>query len=99
MVPRHRFEIEGEAFMCAPQETNEPKNYQEAMTSPTSEKWKLAMQNQMESMRKNQVWDLADLLPGRKIIENKWVLKVKRNTEGFIERYKARLVMKSYTQR
>jgi len=45
-IPRRRFEIEGEAFMCAPQEADEPKNYQEAMTSPTSEEWKLAMQDE-----------------------------------------------------
>jgi len=42
---------------------------------------------------------LVDLSPGRKTIGNKWVLKVKRNAEGSIERYKARLVTKGYTQR
>ena len=26
-IPRRHFEIEGEAFMCAPQEADEPKNY------------------------------------------------------------------------
>ena len=79
-------------FMCAPREADEPKNYQEAMKSPTFEEWKLAMQDKIESMRKNQVWDLIDLPHGRRTIENKWVLKVKRNAEGFIDRYKARLV-------
>ena len=36
-IHRRRFEIEGEAFTCALQEADEPKNYQEAMQSPTSE--------------------------------------------------------------
>jgi len=36
-IPRCCFDIEGEAFMCAPQEADEFKNYQKAMTSPTSE--------------------------------------------------------------
>jgi len=36
-IPRYHFEIEGEAFICAPQEADEPKNYQEAMKFPTSE--------------------------------------------------------------
>jgi len=75
-IPRRHFEIEREAFMC-PQEVDEPKTYQEAMKSPTSKEWKLAMPDEMESMRKNQVWDLVDLPPGRKTIRNKWVLKVK----------------------
>jgi len=57
------------------------------------------MQDEMESMRKNEVWDLVDLPAGHKTIGNKWVLKVKHNAEGSIERYKARLVAKGYTQR
>ena len=69
------------------------------MESPTSDEWKLALQDDMESMRKNHVWDLVDLPPGRKTIENKWVLKVKHNTKGSIKRYKARLVAKGYTKK
>ena len=53
-----------------------------------------AMNNEMESMRTNQVWDLEDLLLGRKAIGNKWVLKIKCKADGSIERYKARLVAK-----
>ena len=58
-----------------------------------------AMQEEMSSMDKNNVWELVDLLPGRKIIGNKWVLKVERKADGSIDRYKARLVAKGYTQR
>ena len=79
-IPIHRFEIEMEAFMSTPQEADEPKNYQEtdepksyqeATKSPTSEEWKFAMQDEMESMTKNQIWDLVDLLPGHRTIGNK----------------------------
>jgi hypothetical protein len=41
----------------------------------------------------------VDLPPGRKSIENKWVLKIKRKVDGSIDKYKARLVAKGYTQR
>ena len=57
------------------------------------------MNDEMESMRTNQVWDLVDLPLGRKAIGNKWVLKIKRKADGSIERYKARLVVKGYTQK
>ena len=50
-------------------------------------------------MDKNNVWELVDLPPGRKTTGNKWVLKVKRKTDGLIDRYKACLVAKGYTQR
>ena len=44
-------------------------------------------------------WELVDLPPGRKSIGNKWVLKIKRKANGSIDKYKARLVVKGYTQR
>ena len=56
------------------------------------------MQEKLSSMDKNNVWELVDLPPRRKTIWNKWVLKVKRKADGSIDRYKARLVVKGYTQ-
>ena len=57
------------------------------------------MGEEMESMYKNQVWKLVDLPSKRKVIENKWVLKIKRKADGSIEKYKARLVAKGYTKK
>ena len=56
------------------------------------------MEEEMTSMRSNHVWKLVDLPKGRKTIGNKWVLKIKRKADGSIERYKAHLVAKGYTQ-
>ncbi|PKI66080.1 hypothetical protein CRG98_013526 [Punica granatum] len=56
------------------------------------------MNEEMESMRINQVWNVVDLPLGHKTIGNKWILKVKRKANGSIERYKACLVAKSFTQ-
>src|SRR5438045_9399076 len=74
----------------------EPMTYNQALSLPNANKWKAAMQEELESMWTNQVWDLVDLPAGRKTIGNKWVLKIKRNSDGSIERYKARLVAKGY---
>ncbi|XP_019258231.1 PREDICTED: uncharacterized protein LOC109236494 [Nicotiana attenuata] len=41
---------------------------------------------------------LVDLFEGRKAIGSKWVLKIKLKADGTVERYKARLVVKGYTQ-
>uniref|UniRef100_A0A2N9IVG1 CCHC-type domain-containing protein n=1 Tax=Fagus sylvatica TaxID=28930 RepID=A0A2N9IVG1_FAGSY len=78
---------------------DEPASFSEALHSPNRDEWMTAMQEEMSSMDKNNVWELVDLLPGRKTIGNKWVLKVKRKADGSIDRYKARLVAKGYTQR
>jgi len=46
----------------------------------------------------NQVWDLVDLPAECQATGNKWVRKIKRKTNGSIERYKACLIAKAYTQ-
>ena len=57
-----------------------------------------AMKDELSSIDKKSVWELVGLLPGRKVIGNKWVLKVKRKANGSIDKYKARLVVKGFTQ-
>eukprot|EP00253_Pinus_taeda_P035825 PITA_35825 len=56
------------------------------------------MVDEMASFHKNEAWDLVELPAGRKPIGGKWVLKKKTNVEGKVEKYKARLVAKSYSQ-
>jgi hypothetical protein len=85
--------------MVTLQDDDEPRSYHEAISSPASNEGMKAMNEEIESMRTNQVWDLVDLPPGRKAIGNKWVLKVKHKEDGSIERYTARLVVKGYTQK
>ena len=78
IVPRRRFEIEGEVFMITPQDEEEPKTVHEALSCPAKKEWKKAMEEEMESIKKNKVWELVDIPKGRKAIGNKWVLKIKR---------------------
>lgn len=52
----------------------------------------------MESLRKNDTWDLVALPDGRRTIVSKWVFKKKTNAVGHIEKFKARLVAKGYLQ-
>ncbi|KAL0316519.1 UNVERIFIED_CONTAM: Retrovirus-related Pol polyprotein from transposon TNT 1-94 [Sesamum radiatum] len=91
-------QIEGESFMWASVDIDEPATYEEAVTSPNANEWITAMKEEMSSMAKNNVWELVDLPTGRKTIGNKWVLKVKRKADGSIDKFKARLVAKGYTQ-
>eukprot|EP00253_Pinus_taeda_P020281 PITA_20281 len=52
----------------------------------------------MASLHKNEAWDLVELLAGRKPIGSKRVFKKKTNAERKMEKYKARLVGKGYSQ-
>ena len=84
--------------MIAPYDDEEPKTVNEALSSPKAKEWIKIMEEEMESMNANQVWNLVDLLLRWKSIGNKWILKIKHKTDSSIERYKARLVAKGYTQ-
>ena len=53
----------------------------------------------MQSFKENNVWDLVELLKGRKAIGSKWVYKVKTGADGLIECYKARLVAQGFSQK
>ncbi|PKI73953.1 hypothetical protein CRG98_005646 [Punica granatum] len=57
------------------------------------------MKSEMDSMSKNQVWDLVDPLEGIVPIRNKWIFKKKIGVDGKVETYKARLVAKGYRQK
>ncbi|KAK8652311.1 hypothetical protein V6N13_061332 [Hibiscus sabdariffa] len=77
---------------------DEPKTYQEAVSSPDSEKWLEAMRSEMDSMSDNQVWTLVEPPEGIKPIGCKWVFKKKTDMDGNVQTYKGRLVAKGYRQ-
>ena len=56
------------------------------------------MVDEMEALGKNNTWDFVSLPRGKKTVGCKWVFIIKHRAEGTIERYKARLMAKGYTQ-
>ena len=76
----------------------EPKTIQQALSDLKAKEWFEGMEEEINSMKSNKVWDLVDLLLRHKTAGNKWVLNIKHKTDGTIEKYKARLVAKGYTQ-
>ena len=55
------------------------------------------MKDKIQSLKKNQTWELRTLLKGKKALHNKWVYKIKERHDGN-KRYKARLVVKGFQQ-
>ncbi|GJS07197.1 retrotransposon protein, putative, ty1-copia subclass, partial [Tanacetum coccineum] len=76
----------------------ETTNYKAAMLDPESKKCVDAMNADMQSMIDNMVWLLVDLPPNCKTVRSKWILKKKIDMDGNVHIYKARLVVKGYTQ-
>eukprot|EP00253_Pinus_taeda_P029973 PITA_29973 len=77
---------------------DDPRTVKEAINSKDGKLWKEAMVDEMASLHKIEAWDLVVLPIGRKPIGSKWVFKKKTNAEGKVEKYKARLVAKRYSQ-
>ncbi|KAL4382929.1 hypothetical protein GQ457_15G018860 [Hibiscus cannabinus] len=77
---------------------DEPKTYQEAVTSPYSEKWLDAMRSEMDSVSENQVWNLVEPPERIKPIGCKWVFKKKTDMDGNVQTYKGTLVAKGFRQ-
>lgn len=85
-------------FATSLEESDEPKSMDEAMSRPDAQKWKIAADSEFQSLQKNQTWELVNLPPNKNLVGCKWLFKLKRDSEGKVDRYKARLVAQGYSQ-
>jgi hypothetical protein len=77
----------------------DPTSFEEAKRSAYSSKWLEAMEDEMRSMSINKVGDLEEIPKGAKTVGCKWVCKMKCDSNGNIERFKAQLMAKGFPQR
>ena len=56
------------------------------------------MAEEMDALYSNDTWELVALPPGKSLVSCRWVHTVKVGPDGQIDRLKARLVDKGYTQ-
>ena len=77
---------------------DEPRTYEEAMSRSDVDLWYKAMKNELDTFEKIGLYEEVERPRDRKVIDSKWVFKVKRGPDGEIQKYKARLVVKGFTQ-
>nr|CCA26540.1 putative polyprotein [Albugo laibachii Nc14] len=93
--PSKRYRIEFEQANAA---IEAPSSYQKALESPQTKLWYTAIQTELQALKEKQTWTVVTKKPEQKAIGTKWVFTIKRNEDGEIERFKARLVALGYRQ-
>lgn len=70
--------------------TSDPVHYKDAIHDP---RWNNAMGTEVGALEGQHTWDIIELPPDKVAIGCKWVYRTKFNSDGTVERYKARLVI------
>ncbi|CAH9098391.1 unnamed protein product [Cuscuta epithymum] len=84
-----------QAFLVKIEENQIPNSYEEAKDKKV---WVDAVGDERGAMERNHTWDVEDLPKGRKAVTSRWVFTIKYKSNGDIERYKARLVARGFSQ-
>lgn len=73
----------------------DPTSYAKARNSAC---WKVAMDKEMNMIIKNGMSSLVQRIDTMHVISAKWIFRTKFNSNGFVNKYKARLVVKGHSQ-
>jgi len=84
-----------QSFLAAVHSVVESKSYQQAVQYP---EWRQAMVEELQAFQQTHTWDLVPCPAGVRFIGSRWVYKVKYRPDGTVERRKARLVARGFTQ-
>ena len=71
----------------------------EALNGPFRVQWQGAMNEEIDALQENAVFEEVILPVGRKALPMKWVYRLKRDEVGNVSRFKARVVAKGFMQR
>jgi len=94
--PSRRYSVDEYVLLS---DGGEPESYQEAMLHDQKNEWQKAMQEEMKSLHENHTYDLVELPKGKRALKNKWVFRCKIEPNRSQPRYKARLVVKGFSQK
>ena len=72
-----------------------PKTYRSALADPN---WRAAMDEEFRTLQQNSTWELVPRSPRANIVTGKWIFKHKFRADSSLERYKARWVLRGFSQ-
>lgn len=74
-----------------------PQTYEEAIKSSHKKEWSNAIQEELAALEENKTWSTVENA-GQRTLTTKWVFAVKRDENGQVTCYKARLVARGFNQ-
>ena len=84
-----------QAYLSEVSKTAMPYTFKQTAPHPH---WFQAMKAEIQAMEDNDTWDLVPTPSDQHVVDCRWLFKVKYNPDGSVERYKARLVARGFTQ-
>jgi len=57
------------------------------------------MAEELTALEENKTWGIVPLPHGKHVVGSRWIFKTKFNSDGSIDRHKARLVTQGFTQK
>jgi len=86
------------AFSETDLDGRDPTMLKEVMKSPDWPEWEKAVQTELNTLKQMDTWKLVNAPKDRQPIMNKWVFMRKYDKDGNLQKYKARLVTRGFTQ-
>ena len=76
----------------------DPQSLKEAKTRPDWPRWLHVIRTEIKNLKQAGTWEVMRQPKDSNVVGSKWVLRIKKDEHGEIERYKVQLVAKGYTQ-
>ena len=76
-----------------------PLTFQEAISREDSKEWEKAMEEEIKSLEENETWTLDVPPKNKNVVSCKWVYITKINADGSLDKRKARLVARGFSQK
>ncbi|VVA38993.1 PREDICTED: Retrovirus-related Pol poly from, partial [Prunus dulcis] len=83
------------AFLASTNDIVEPTCFSQANKF---QEWRTAMGEECNALQQAGTWVLVPPKPTLNVLLNKWVFRIKHNSDGSVQRYKARLVANGFHQ-
>ena len=73
-------------------------SFDEAQNHSDWPQWETTIHSEIKSLNNNETWTVIKCPSGANVVDSCWVLCIKKNAAGEIEKYKACLVANGFTQ-